>query len=74
MELGKFENYCGKCGADKPDCDMAFNAIYEAIKQGEHDEIVSQGLDAIMSACGDKKCGTAIHDYIQLKRYDDGTR
>lgn len=71
MGLDKFEGYCKKCGADQPDCDKAFNAIYEEVKKEVSDEVIRYGLDSILRNCGDKNCGTAIHDYMQLKRYDD---
>ena len=71
MGLDKFEGYCKKCGSDKPNCDLAFNEIYKEVKKEVSDEVIKQGLDSMLRGCGDKNCGTAIYDYLQLMRYLD---
>lgn len=69
-KIDKFEQYCIKCGSGSPDCDKAFQVIYDLLKERDkYEEVVAQGLDSVLRSCGDNKCGTAINDYMQLKKY-----
>ncbi len=67
-----FGNFCVRCGSTEPDCYKAADSMYKLLTENyKEDPMIKTGADAVLTNCGDKKCGTAISNYINLKRYID---
>ncbi|MCK5281856.1 MAG: hypothetical protein KAK00_00440 [Nanoarchaeota archaeon] len=67
----RFGNFCPKTGADKPDCDIAMNAMYQLVRDKDiyKDDMIHGGADTVMMNCGNGNCGTAVKSYISLIDY-----